>query len=441
MQKSSLTSLRRSQQVQGCATAGMQHKLLFWSKLGKNEVLLARRTSLQHQSNSPSQGIIILLGMLLSFHYKSSHCANDFVPQSFEDATAVTVATPVSSHWTASQHVLDARFEKECSAWRNSPLLLNGSEQDGAVVFGFGVRFSGLGNKFRIMRSNFFISLLLKKRFLIQGIEGVDIGLYFEPSRYNWILPPGMNSTDQKFPFFECLDLATHMRERNALPLFISLKGCSAIEGALDIGKIVRSRSDLSAGFVDQVMKLWETRHCFLQTMFRVTDRVYSSLPHEFFLANERIGFHVRWGDFYLKSVQRDSDLVEEKRVTEDAVVSCLKKLCKPTTPGILPLGQKSAYIYMASDMPRKLYSVYRKMYKFGNASEWTCLSNVHRLPRSISYHTGRHTALASIDSIFLPAIADFVALSRSQIIVAPMESTFSMEAASFGLQKLERAC
>ena len=91
-------------------------------------------------------------------------------------------------------------------------------------------------------------------------------------------------------------------------------------------------------------------------------------------------------------------------------------------------------FIYMATDMPRKMHSVYMDTYKSGKASEWSCVSNIQRLLHRQSYHTGRHTALASVDSIFLPAIEDFVALAHSQVIMAPMHSSFSEQAAMFGL-------
>lgn len=392
---------------------------------------------MHHQSISPSQRIIILMGMLLSFHFRSNHCANDFVPQSLEDATAVTVATPVSSHWTASLNVWKTRFEKECSAWRESPLLLNGVGENGVVVFKLGFGGEGLGNKFRVLSGNFWVSLLLKKSLVIQGVDGLDVRMFFKPNLYHWMPPPGMNFTTGNLPSLNCSDVDSHMSNKSALPLFITLHGCSNKgSGQIDIGEVLRQSRSVSAGFAQEVMKLWKTKHCFLQSMFMATDNVYSSLPEDYFVAHKRIGLHVRWGDSILSTVQTDSHFYDDRRVTKDKVMTCLKRMCKPRTSGVDPSRQKPVFIYMATDMPSLMHSVYMETYKSGAASEWSCVSNIRRLLHRKSYHTGRHTALASVDSIFLPAIADFVALAYSQIIMAPMHSSFSEQAAMFGLIK-----
>lgn len=391
---------------------------------------------MHYQSIFLSVRRIVLLALLLSFHIRSSHCANESTLQSLEEPTAVTIAPPVSSYWTTSLDVLKTRYEKQCSAWRESPLLQHGQHEVGAVVFRFGIGFGGLGNKLRVLIGNFWVSLLLKKRLLIQGVNGVDFGMFFKPNLYNWTIPPGISLTSENLPSFNCSDLVSHMGNIDALPLHISLHDCSSKRSQMiDIGAVLRESRTVSTGFATEVMKLWETRHCFLQSMFMVTDTVHSFLPKDFFMAHERIGFHVRWGDVYLKTVQTDSHFSDDKkRVKKDQVKSCLKKLCKPATYGIHPSVQKPLFIYMATDVPKKLYSVYTEMYKSGNTTQRSCLSNIQMLSNRHSYHTGRHTSLASVDNIFLLAIADFVALAYSEIIVAPAHSSFSEQAAMFGL-------
>ena len=378
--------------------------------------------------------------------FQSSHCPDDlFFAPIGKSASSISMSstTPFAS---SSKDNLKERFEQQCTAWKDSLEYLNEAEHEGGLVYNFGLGDGGFGNKLRSLRFNFFVSLLLKKRFFIVGVDGVDIVRYFKPNLYDWMLPSAFNSSIKQLPCFSCPDLASNRSITQDLPLFITLRGCSTAPqySGCNIGEILRrNKSLLSEESRNEFMKLWNARHCFLQSMLAVTDNVYSTLPQGFFSASHRIGLHVRWGDFYLKSFQTDSVFKHQKdrRVEKKKVMLCLKRLCGSTTIQGDSGSQKSVYLYTATDMPQKLYFLYKEMYNSTLTTELPCSSNVDLLSNRYSYHTGKNTSTTSIHNMFLIAVADFLALSRSEMIVAPGRSSFSEQAAMFGLVKLKSTC
>ena len=426
-------------------TDAIKLRALFQSLREAGFIIFHKQTNLQ---GCPAERCVsyALVTVPIAFEdFKASHCPTEpFAapignPRPMTDTPVRKASTPLLSE------DVKTRFEKRCTVWMDNPLLLD-EAGEGGVVFSFGLGKGGLGNKLAALRYNFFISLLLRKKLFVVSVDGVDISMYFKPHLYDWRLPPTFNSSIDNMSCFSCADLAGNKWSTTSLPQFISFHGCSYSRrfSLCNIGGFLGKRhTTLPAGIRNGILELWKSRQCFLRSMLIVAEDVYSFLPTHFLAAKRRIGLHVRWGDFYLKSVQVDSAFrhSKDKRVNKGMVKSCLKQLCELSSLDKNTKIRSSVYLYMATDMPQKLHSVYQEFHRTTNASYLSCSSNAHLLSNSDAYHTGMKTSMTTVDRAFSLAIADFVALSQSDKIVAPAYSTFSDEAAMFGLVKLRASC
>lgn len=164
-------------------------------------------------------------------------------------------------------------------------------------------------------------------------------------------------------------------------------------------------------------------------------------LPEPFVKASHRLALHVRWGDFYLKSVQEGNFAHgSDKRIDSRKLERCLRRMDLHHTSHFVERN-RSMYLFAASDMPKMLHGVIQGMRNFSWARRFPKVSNIHMLPESKSLHTGRKIQGNSMDKSFRPAVYDFLGLSLSDLIYAPAASTFSRQASEFGLIKLIHHC
>eukprot|EP00963_Diacronema_lutheri_P004472 scaffold338_cov361-Pavlova_lutheri.AAC.32 len=336
------------------------------------------------------------------------------------------------------------RFYRQCQSWLSFRNTWNAERKDGVLVYFFRTNTGGLGNKLMVLRYVFFLALILKKELVIMPSDGIDISHYFEEHLYQW---KPRNETSVRIHARRCfacdqLDLVKDAKSTANKYTYLNTCSTAKIFASCNLGRHLRQQAPPADMYLQGVLRLWETKHCFLASFFSVKTFIEDLLPAAFVAANHRIALHVRWGDYYLKSVQEGVfPHGNDRRTGFRKLEHCLRRIELDHRSNLSVERNQSTYFFAASDMPKMLHSVIHGMKNFSWTGGSTSKSNIHLLPESKSLHTGRRIRGESMHQSFRPAIFDFVGLSLSDLIYAPGASTFSRQASEFGLTRLTRHC
>mmetsp|Transcript_3845 Transcript_3845/g.24358 ORF Transcript_3845/g.24358 Transcript_3845/m.24358 type:complete len:489 (+) Transcript_3845:2855-4321(+) len=336
------------------------------------------------------------------------------------------------------------RFYQECQPWLSFRRMWKKIQKNGTFVYFFRAKTGGLGNKLMVLRYVFFLSLILKRELVIIPSDGIDIGLYFEEHLFQWKPKNQIRAKIHARRCFACNQLHIAKDEKATANRYTYLNSCTTAEmfASCNLGKHLRQQAPTTDTYLQGVLRLWETKHCFLASFFIVRQAMEDLLPEPFVKASHRVALHVRWGDYYLKSVQEGEFAHgSDRRIGLRKLERCLRRMdLLHHTVHALKRNQ-STYLFAASDMSKMLHSVIQGMKNFTWTGRSPEMSNIHMLPESKSFHTGRRIEGNSMDKSFRPAIYDFLGLSLSDLVYAPAASTFSRQASEFGLIKLINHC
>lgn len=335
------------------------------------------------------------------------------------------------------------RFFQECQSWLSFRKMWQATEKNGTFVYFFKTNTGGLGNKLTVLRYVFFLSLVFKRELVIMPSDGIDISLYFEEHLFDWKPKSKTSMKIYARRCFACDQIHLVKDAKATANRYTYLNSCTTAEmfASCNLGKHLKEQATATDIYLQSVLRLWKTKHCFLASFFSMKQTMENLLPEPFVKASHRLALHVRWGDFYLKSLQEGNFAHgRDKRIDSRKLERCLRRMDLHHTSNSVERN-RSVYLFAASDMPKMLHGVIQGMRNFSWARRFPEMSNIHMLPESKSLHTGRKIQGNSMDKSFRPAVCDFLGLSLSDLIYAPGASTFSRQASEFGLVKLIHHC